>query len=440
MLCPFATDNDNEGIHEELRNDEVEELVSNAVFMNDFGCYRGMRTDPFGVFSKFAAPAVDYYSQIIVPSYTAIWKIFDVNSMVPQTLFELLDTKVCLLPMILPPKIITDPTWFPGKRLSQSFLEGYNIALSNVRQRIKLLGGRADAATLMAVNGLAILAGAMGDIPTFKIHAQSLEPLLRSAGGFEALGRFGFIKSLLLQWESQWAYQPHMRVTIFPNARARYVAEYPTMPFPTEVERLVTKLPEGFQELARKGELSRRTLEILGRCADVSSDHVLPGAREQYHSGHRRFADFFEASPCIMPGQEGPSPLEKLVMQALILYCVHTWSPLRFDWGLYRGIRMDLTAEVNRRPLDVDHERRVMVWICMNLIDSWQSSEGSGRLTAQGRGIMDRLSVICGPIMAVTQITSCIELFFQAEKFMRNCEKCLSLAIAEKTVHLDDRV
>lgn len=411
---------------------EIERQVSQAMFSNDFGCYRGMRTEPFGVVSKHASPAVDYYTQVVVPSYSALWKIFDVNNMVTQTYLEFIDTRVCLLTMILAPKLVTDPTWYPGKPLDESFLTGYNKALSTVRQYINTLGGRADISTLVAVVGLAILAGAMGDISSFQVHARSLSTLVELAGGFEKLGRFNFIKGLLLQWESQWAYQPGMRVTIFPDARAKYVACFPPYPFSSDVGKLVSKLPVGFRRLARKQHLSLRTLEILGRCADASAGNPLPCGREQFHPEQRRFADFFEACPFLAPGYVDPPPLEKFVIQALILYCVHQWSPLRFSWGLYRATKMDLTMGLLSRPLAAEHEKDVLVWIYMNLIDSWQSMEGSGRLMPQGKSIFLRLEGISGSIKDAAQVTPRTKLFFHNKRFIQDCEKCLEQEIVGK--------
>lgn len=415
----------------------MEEYMSQNIFSNDFGCFRGMRTEPFGIISELASPAIDYYSQVVVPSFSAVWKIFDVNSMVPQALFELLDTKVCVMAMILPPRVITDSSWYPGKRVSESFLRAYNLALSRIRQRIDELGGKADPPILLAVNSLAILAGAMGDIASFKVHAQSLGSLLQSAGGFENLGRFHFIKSLLLQWESQWAYNPSMRVTLYPDAREKYVACFPSFPFSPEVSKLVSKLPIGFQRLAERQLLSVRTLEILARCADVSTGDMplYQNTQEQFHPEQRRFADFFEACPCIAPGAEDPPPLEKFVVQALILYCHHTWSPLRFQWALYKATRMDLTMELLGRPLSGDHEKDVMVWIYMNLIDSWQTVEGSGRLTPEGKGIFFQLEdIFCGIIQDedVKQIIQQTKLFFWTDKFERRCRRCLGVALAER--------
>lgn len=415
---------------------KMEQYISQSMFSNDFGCFRGMRTEPFGIISELAAPAIDYYSQVVVPSFSAVWKIFDVSSMVPQAFFEFFDTKVCLMALILPPRVITDGSWYPGKPMSESFLRAYNLALSRLRQQITDLGGRADASTLLAVNSLAILAGAMGDMESFKVHTQSLSHLVKSAGGFENLGRFQFIKSLLLQWESQWAYNPSMRVSIYPDARAEYVAYFPSPPFSPAVRKLVLRLPIGFQRLAQAKLLSLRTLEVLARCSDVATGRMplKENSRDLFNPEQRRFADFFEACPCIVPGAGDPPPLEKFVAQALILYCHNTWSPLRFNWALYKATRMDLTMDLIDRPLAGEHERDVMVWIYLNLIDSWQIVEGTGRLTPEGKGIFARLEgLFSGRIRSeeVKQIIQQVKLFFWNDRFEIRCERCFRVALSE---------
>ena len=410
---------------------KVDQYVGDLLFHNDFGCFRGMRTDPFGFVPTHTSVAVDYYAKTIVPNYAAIWTIFNVNSMAPHGLFELLQQEVCTLAMVLPPKIITDGSWYPGKPTSEVFVKGYNLALSRVRKYLAQRGGRADAAVLMAVNGLAILAGAMGDITAFKVHMQSLAPLVRSAGGFDNFGRFHFVKALLLQWETQWAFQPQFRAAIFSEFRPQYNAYFPPVPFFPHISKLVARLPTGFQSLAERRQLSLRSIEVLARCVVASSGGLRIDPRDQFHPETRRYSDFFEACPCLAPW-DGTTPqpaLEKLIMQALILYCVHTWSPLRFSWGLYRGIRTDLTAEVNRYLSANNNLEDVVVWVCLNLIDSWASDDSKRGLSPEGRDLVKCLRHT-QDVVDDTETTLCrLQSFFTNKRFEVRCLSYLATVV-----------
>ena len=410
---------------------KIDQYVGDLLFHNDFGCFRGMRTDPFGVVPAHTSVAVDYYAKTIVPNYAAIWTIFNVNSMAPHGLFELLQQEVCTLAMVLPPKIITDGSWYPGKPTSEIFVKGYNLALSRVRKYLAQRGGRADAAVLMAVNGLAILAGAMGDVAAFKVHMQSLAPLVRSAGGFDNFGRFHFIKALLLQWETQWAFQPHFRAAIFSDFRPQYVAYFPSVPFFPHIGKLVARLPTGFQSLAERQQLSLRSIEVLARCANASTGGLKIDPRDQFHPEIRRYSDFFEACPCIAPwdGTTVQPAREKLIMQGLILYCVHTWSPLRFSWGLYRGIRADLTAEVNRYLSANNNVEEVVVWVCLNLIDSWASDDSKKGLSPEGRDLMKCLWQTPGVVDDTERTLGRLQPFFTNKRFEVRCLSYLAITV-----------
>ena len=407
---------------------KVEQYVGDVLFHNDYGCFRGMRTDPFGFIAPHMSVAVDYYAKTIIPSYTAIWAIFNVNSMVPHGLFELMHHEVCTLAMVLKPKIITDGSWYQDN--PDAFVKGYNLALSRVRKYLAQGGGRADAALLLAVHGLALIAEAMGDVATFKIHVQSLGPLVESAGGLDQLGRFGFVKALLLQWETHWSFQPQLRTAIFPDIRPKYVAYFPPVPFFPHIGKLVSRLPTGFQSLAERQQLSLRSIEALARCADASTGGTGTDPREQFHPETRRYFDFVEACPCIAPwdGRQAQPALEKLIMQALILYCVHTWSPLRFSWGLPNFIRADLAAEINRYLSANNELEDVVVWVCLNLIDSWASDDSKKGLSPEGRDLVKWLMQTQDVVDDTERTLGRLQPFFTNKRFEVRCLSYLATA------------
>lgn len=389
----------------------------------DGGRFGGLRTDPFGIIPQCAQNAVEYYFQIVVPSYAVLWKIFDITPMVQKSYLELLHEDVSCRPMILAPALAIDPSWYPGKIPSRSFMKLHNQALQRLRRHLSQSQGRPDAAVVVAVCALAMVAASMLDFEAFKAHTGSLDNLISSIEDLDNMGRWAFLKSLPLQWETQWSYFPFTRTKIFRNGRPEYIPCFPSYPYTPKIGVLIQNLPLGFRKLAEQRRLSLRTLEVLARYMDHTSNSDLFRDQEDCHySGTRRFSDFFEACPCIDITKAEVQSLEKLVIQALMLYCVHTWSSIRFQRSIYGNIRVDLLDEVRMWPTPFERdEEDVMIWVFLNLIDAWQHDGSRDRPSAIATELITRLRGIGLRSWGQEIVETRLRLFCSNQKFEHRC-------------------
>jgi len=224
---------------------------------------------------------------------------------------------------------------------------------------------------------------------------------------------------------------------MFPHARPAYNPSYPVPPFTPDIVRLIAKLPCGFQTLAKHNRLAIDVLEVLERTTDAEALHRAKGTivepADVFRSRPRRYHDFWEACTCLGAPDDpvsGEPNLEKLIVLALLIYSLHTFSPMRAVTAVYNGSRTKLAADVHRRikrsPLrwsiygygrrahrnsdndeddedNDDHddndnnsvprhtaEEECLVWIWMVLVDAWRASDD--RLLPQGKLLMAQLA------------------------------------------------
>jgi hypothetical protein len=133
------------------------------------------------------------------------------------------------------------------------------------------------------------------------------------------------------RWESFWALNSGW--TIFSDARPVYTPVYPVHPFSEYLRLLISKLPTGLQALAEERKLAMDVLDVLARTVDAEQEQKKKGSvvtqTDIFPSRQRRYHDFWEACSCLAaPDVDGPN-LEKLLVLALLLYCLHTFSPMR---------------------------------------------------------------------------------------------------------------
>jgi hypothetical protein len=155
---------------------------------------------------------------------------------------------------------------------------------------------------------------------------------------------------------------------------------------------------------------------------------------EYYHPGARRFSDFFDACPYLVPDYCSSDPdvsFERLLVEALILFCVHTWSPVRFNWGTYRGIRTQLLNDVHRLTTISSNQdvENAMLWIFLNLIDAWRNDGDDERLSATGWTVMALMSSLSLAVADVDSMLNRMKLFFSNGKFERRCRRYIGLLL-----------
>jgi hypothetical protein len=223
------------------------------------------------------------------------------------------------------------------------------------------------------------------------------------------------------RWESFWALNSGW--TIFPEARPVYAPVYPVHPFSEDLRLLISKLPIGLQALAEERKLAMDVLEVLARTADAEQEQKKKGSvvtqTDIFQSCQRRYHDFWEACSCLAaPDVDGPN-LEKLLVLALLLYCLHTFSPMRAVTAVYNGSRMKLTNDIRKRKRGVGKEEECVLWIWMVLVDSWRSV--SGTLLPTGIELMQQARERWIHVRDWATANPILRDFFWDEAFAKRC-------------------
>jgi hypothetical protein len=143
-------------VESQFQNANKAHSSNDSLLLNDYGQLRGLRIDPFGVISPYARAAFDYYTQIVVPSNAAIWKIFDIEAVVEHNFLQLVQSHLCAMPCILAPKIILDRARDPHGPVSDRFVQQHTLGLSRVREHLSRSECQVNASLILAVVNLAV--------------------------------------------------------------------------------------------------------------------------------------------------------------------------------------------------------------------------------------------------------------------------------------------
>lgn len=133
-------------------------------------------------------------------------------------------------------------------------------------------------------------------------------------------------------------------------------------------------------------------LEVLARASEAEQLQKKTGSivtqTDIFRSQERRYHDFWEACSCLAAPDMGGPNFEKLLVLALLLYCLHTFSPMRAVTAVYNGSRMKLTNDIRKRKMGSMEEEECLLWIWMVLVDSWRNA--SGTLLPTGIELMEQ--------------------------------------------------
>ncbi|EXJ59528.1 uncharacterized protein A1O5_12153 [Cladophialophora psammophila CBS 110553] len=322
-----------------------------------------------------------------------------------------------------------------------------------------------DDMTIMTVLFLAVVTRAINDLPSHEIHKRTIASLVAARGGLQSLhGHDGLARCTLMQWESFWALNTGS--SIFPEARPAYQPVYPPVQIlassSSPLGQKVASLPLGFQALAHQRRLALDVLEVLSRTAEAHTEQMRHGTivtpSDVFRTKPRRFQDFWEACTCLGAPDEVHTRLaedgvaeevmvpnlEKMIVLALLLYCLHTFSPMRAVTAVYNGSRMKLTTDAPRRVrrtslstptqastsrhpssgkdavAEIESEESVLLWVWFNLVDSWRAANDT--LLPQGQTLMRDLRRRFPADTATWEgCEDRLRRFFWNGKFIRRC-------------------
>jgi hypothetical protein len=304
-------------------------------------CFDGLRTDPFGHFSRKAMPVMEFFVRTVVPRYAAALKVFNVKSFVPQPILEILQSEDCLPATTAAVQAAIGAIQQGAETSPQTVTQNHSQGLARLRARLSRLNGQIDAVSIMTVVMLLVTTGMTDDEASWRVHARSIGHIVQAAGGFSRLDNGDCVKTNLLQWDVAWAYKYGRGLDLIPGARRQAQREFLTWPLDASTARLAANVPSGFLSLIETGFVSHQTLVVITRAVDASLSTDFVQDHDMYHTEHRPFNDLWEACPCLALDNEngnedkrGTAALERLICQALLLFCLHNMTKVPRGTGV----------------------------------------------------------------------------------------------------------
>lgn len=367
--------------------------------------YAGLRTNPFDGLGSDSAPAamiIDYYVNFAYPTHAAVFKIFNITNTFNRFWIEKFSYSELLAANIALLSTIKDTLRTGTSAPSSSSLAYVQKAIHGLRLRIQSNCTCCTEIVCMTVFVLAAFSKLVGDAVSFDIHKSALNQLT-SSWPADQKPLSVIPKASILQWDALWL-MGMKGDSMFPQLRQAQVSTYPELPLEPHVLADVLLLPIGFRSLAVRGWLANDTLEILKRTADASIGFDRTGrpifSSDDFRQAYPRpYADLWEACPSLYIRSDDDAViatttyeagrrmhLNKIIILALILYCTHTFSPVRAIGTQYKQVRRYLDIELDRidevitweegnrtTGAEEEEEQQVKTWATMNLIDAWRT-------------------------------------------------------------------
>jgi hypothetical protein len=108
-----------------------------------------------------------------------------------------------------------------------------------------------------------------------------------------------------------------------------------------------------------------------------------------------------------------------LIVLALLLYCLHTFSPMRAVTAVYNGSRMNLTNVIKKTRMGGVEEEECLMWIWMVLVDSWR--DASEKLLPTGIELMHQSRERWEKVRDWNEVAETLGSFFWDKAFANRC-------------------
>jgi hypothetical protein len=364
-------------------NVKVQRSASPVEFLLNPGLY--LREDPDCIIPPNPCQdALDFYTRYYVPNHAALYEIFNVTDIYTTFFLDLLQHPLFLHAGLANVLHEWEFSLNPGGRPSQRLYMHLGTALANLRREIESRESLLDDISIATVMNLAVVARQLGDKGAHSLHKEHLRRMVDARGGLDALDSRGLHKCMILQWEGYWCWAAGQGPTIFADERRNHEAdECPRRPFSEKTRKLLSRLPVGFQDLAKRDLLTLPTLEVLVRLAKAVNDkkHNIPvvADKEVFRYKQRRYHDIMQACPSLAAPPDTPT-LEKLVVMALILYCSAAFCNLRLPSRHSMLTVVSATKALPKLTMPTSKaEMKALIWVYMVVIDAWRSRAGHMR-------------------------------------------------------------
>lgn len=223
-------------------------------------------------------------------------------------------------------------TLYNSHEKSDVIVKYQSKALSDLRRR--LVADKDTDVLLWTITILMCLDISFSDFESWKAHTEGLERILSMRGGLESLNNNVYLKHKIIGFNMFWN---NKQLAI---ATSQTSSKYPTHPFPPHICIAISKLPRELSDLALDGCFNTALISLMADVASVSSK--LCGPDEKKGEDLRRLKllgyeleELFRIATL--------SQLEKLVIAALVDYCVSMDSDRGLHWLLMGALRMRIS-------------------------------------------------------------------------------------------------
>jgi hypothetical protein len=277
----------------------------NMINMSDM-VFGGLTTDPFDAYPIQAQPyfpaVVDFCKHVVSlgPGYFN----FILSNPV---LFEAIVTySLCVMPN-------------QSRDTKVAMMYHYGRTLSKVGSSLSSPKDRSEDALILAICNLAVICAYCGDDKRFDTHLKGIHRLIEMRGGVEGVQQHGWVKAALSAVEALAGVAPQKMVTaavstqttptLTPPESPKSTTKptYPTHPFAPDVCTVISRMPEGFRELALTGHLS---VQLMNRLNITRSQIVHLMATATNADGDRAWQELLRAS----------APIERMAWLTVLVF------------------------------------------------------------------------------------------------------------------------
>lgn len=277
--------------------------------------------------------------------------------------------------------IRTDPRF--KIRPSNAALRHKSKALLALRTALAMSGNIVTDPMLLAVLYMGMferLHGMLGS--EFQIHTKTLKHLLKLRGGLEnveerirtVLSNYDFFTSVAIGNK------------VLDTTAVRRIPLPTSSAMSLRLKPLIQLLPENFQILHKRDQISASTLEILIRINKeylrrhgIDINATAGPHMAMFESSRPRYATWFEACPSMqLPNVDGQIAFEKLLCLGLLLFACYYFSPTREGSITMAGSRAELTRTLLRGVKYYDPDQNdCLAWVWAVTISAHLSATGS---------------------------------------------------------------
>ncbi|OAP65231.1 hypothetical protein AYL99_01203 [Fonsecaea erecta] len=392
----------------------------------------GVREDPFQSYPIKATYlvkwAVDQYVQdVAVKSRELFTDANGENWLMSYRFSVALQSDLLFECLVLYTLCQLPPSYRPYPGIREICLQYRASILKKLRQRISDPRLCADDTTLHAITTLLGSDFHMAEDDYVEMHRAGLRQVVAMRGGLES-GSFDTMTKFMV---SSTEFVCDMAIQRRQNTRLKaitpqLVLRYPKHPFPPTLSALVTKLPDGFRELALSCKISIKTIELLyqlasrvsGECAEVLP-HVW-GRSEQFELMR------------VVATEAAPKLERQICFLALIFersWLATTSGPAvpRRLYGRMDQIFRDHLREVTRDMIELGTavDSDFMIWATMVIVTTANESKLS---EDESRELMGLVFILCRQMKSWDTTMESLRRYYWNEPLMARWQTEWSLA------------